>query len=162
MRRLLPTPLMSVFLFGLWLALNQSVAPGELLLGAALGIAVPLLTNAMRPLRPRVRRPVVIVRLFIHVLIDITRSCANVAGVILGKAKRRQRSGFMSVPLDMRDPHGLAVLSAIINSTPGTVWAELSADRKLLMIHVLDLHDEQWWTDTIKTRYEKPLMAIFE
>ncbi len=162
MRRLLPTPLMSVFLFGLWLALNQSVAPSDLLLGAALGIVVPLLTNAMRPLRPRVRRPAVIVRLFIHVLIDITRSCANVAGVILGKAERRQRSGFMSVPLDMRDPHGLAVLSAIINSTPGTVWAELSADRKLLMIHVLDLHDEQWWTDTIKTRYEKPLMAIFE
>ena len=47
-------------------------------------------------------------------------------------------------------------------SKPGTCWSELSADGRLLMIHVLDLHDEQWWVDTIKTRYEKPLMAIFE
>ena len=98
----------------------------------------------------------------VDVLVDITRSCINVTGVILGKAERREQSGFMSIPLDLRDPHGLAVLSAIINSTPGTCWSELSADGRLLMIHVLDLHDEQWWVDTIKTRYEKPLMAIFE
>jgi len=42
------------------------------------------------------------------------------------------------------------------------VWGELSADRSLLMIHVLDLHDEQWWIDTIKNRYERPLRSIFE
>jgi multicomponent K+:H+ antiporter subunit E len=104
----------------------------------------------------------VIALLFVHVLIDIVRSCINVSLIILGPREWRQRSGFMSIPLDLRDPHGLAVLSAIINSTPGTVWAEISEDRLLLMIHVLDLHDEQWWTNTIKTRYETPLRAIFE
>jgi len=161
-KRVLPSPLMSAFLFGLWLLMNQSLAPADLLLGAVLGLAVPLLTNGLRPLRPRVRRPDLIVRLFCHVLVDIVHSCVNVTGVILGKPERRQQSGFMSVPLDLRDPHGLAVLSTIINSTPGTVWAELSADHTLLMVHVLDLHDEQAWVDTIKSRYEKPLMAIFE
>ncbi len=162
MKRLVPTPMMSLFLFGLWLVLNQSIAPGTVVMAALIGVVVPLLTNGMRPLRARVRRPLVILRLFVFVLIEIVRSCINVTGVILGKSERREQSGFMSIPLDLRDPHGLAVLSAIINSTPGTVWSELSEDGKLLMIHVLDLHDEQWWVDMIKTRYEKPLMAIFE
>ncbi|MCL4182422.1 MAG: Na+/H+ antiporter subunit E [Burkholderiaceae bacterium] len=162
MKRWLPMPLLSVFLAVMWLLLAQSLAPGQVLLAVLLALWVPVATARMRPLRPRVRRPLVIARLLAHVLFDIVRSCINVSRIILGRRERRQRSGFMTIPLDLRDPHGLAVLSAIINSTPGTVWAELSEDRALLMIHVLDLHDEQWWIDTIKTRYETPLRAIFE
>ncbi len=162
MKRWLPMPLLSAFLAIMWLLLAQSVEPGHLLLAVLLGLWVPLASARMRPLRPRVRRPLVIALLFVHVLIDIVRSCINVSLIILGPREWRQRSGFMSIPLELRDPHGLAVLSAIINSTPGTVWAEISEDRLLLMIHVLDLHDEQWWTNTIKTRYETPLRAIFE
>jgi len=162
MKRWLPMPLLSAFLAIMWLLLAQSVEPGHVLLAVLLGLWVPLASARMRPLRPRVRRPLVIALLFAHVLIDIVRSCINVSLIILGPREWRQRSGFMSIPLDLRDPHGLAVLSAIINSTPGTVWAEISEDRLLLMIHVLDLHDEQWWTNTIKTRYETPLRAIFE
>jgi len=153
---------MSVFLAIMWLVLVQSLAPGHLLLALLLGLWVPHATRRMRPLQPRLHRPGTMLRLLVTVLGDIVRSCIQVSAIILGKPHRRERSGFMSLPLDLRDPHGLAVLSAIINSTPGTVWAELSADRRWLMIHVLDLHDEQWWIDTIKNRYEKPLMAIFE
>jgi multicomponent K+:H+ antiporter subunit E len=96
------------------------------------------------------------------VLVDTIVSCGRVSLVILGGPERRRNSGFLDIPLDLRDPHGLAVLACIVNSTPGTVWAELSDDRSLLTLHVLDLRDEQAWIDTIKTRYEKPLMAIFE
>lgn len=162
MRRFVPAPAMSAFLAILWLVLVQSLAPGHLVLALLIGLWVPYATRRMRPLQPRLRRPGVMLRLLAVVLVDVVRSCINVSAIILGKPQRRQRSGFISVPLDLRDPYGLAVLSTIINSTPGTVWAELSADRRALMIHVLDLHDEQWWIDTIKGRYERPLMAIFE
>ncbi|WP_211242685.1 Na+/H+ antiporter subunit E, partial [Halopseudomonas bauzanensis] len=37
----------------------------------------------------------------------------------------RLNSQFIRIPLDLRDPHGLAVLACIINSTPGTVWVEI-------------------------------------
>ena len=162
MRRLLPSPLLSLFLFGMWLMLNQSLAPGQLLLGAALALGVPALTAGTRPLRPRIRRPWLLLRLAAVVAADVLASSVRVATIILGGAERRQHSGFMDIPLDLHDPHGLAVLAAIVNSTPGTVWAELSEDRSLLTLHVLDLRDEQAWIDTIKTRYEKPLMAIFQ
>lgn len=162
MKRLLPSPLLSLFLFCLWPIMNQSLSRGHLLLAAVLALAVPALTAGTRPLRPRIRRPWLLLRLAGVVFADVLLSCARVTAIILGGPERRQHSGFMDIPLELHDPHGLAVLAAIVNSTPGTVWAELSEDRSLLTLHVLDLRDEQAWIDTIKTRYERPLMAIFQ
>lgn len=151
-----------IFLLIMWLLLNDTLAPGQIVLGVVLAICVTLVTTSMRPLRARLRRPRIAIGLFLRVLADIVRSNIAVAGVILGPAARRSNAGFMRIPLDLRDPHGLAVLAAIITSTPGTVWADLSLDGSVLTIHVLDLRDEQAWVRTIKQRYERPLMEIFE
>ena len=56
----------------------------------------------------------------------------------------------------------LAVLAMIVTATPGTAWAELAADRSVLLLHVLSLEDEAEVVATIKERYERPLMEIFE
>ena len=63
---------------------------------------------------------------------------------------------------ELRDPYGLAVLACIITSTPGTIWVNFNSAKGTLMIHVLDLIDENVWIDTIKHRYERPLLEIFE
>ena len=49
MKRWLPAPLLSAGLFVLWLLLNQSLGAGQVLLGVAVAIAMPVL---MAPLRP--------------------------------------------------------------------------------------------------------------
>ncbi|MCK0538058.1 Na+/H+ antiporter subunit E [Alcanivorax quisquiliarum] len=163
MKRWLPFPIISALLLIMWLLLNETLALGHWLLGGLLAWGVPYATRRMQPLRAKkVRRPLMAARLVGVVLVDICKSCYQVSKVILGGAHRRRNSGFMMVPLDIKAPHGLAVLACIITSTPGTAWVELSADRRWLMIHVLDIHDEQWWIDTIKGRYETPLKAIFE
>ena len=54
------------------------------------------------------------------------------------------------------------MLAAIVTSTPGTVWADLSPDGETLTLHVLDLQDEAAWIQRIKNRYERRLMRIFE
>jgi multicomponent K+:H+ antiporter subunit E len=96
------------------------------------------------------------------VAVDVLRSNVGVARVILGlTGGRRVHSAFLDIPLDLRDPHGLAVLAAIITSTPGTSWAGVSQDGTMLRLHVLDLQDEAYWIRTIKQRYERPLMKIF-
>lgn len=162
MRRWFPSPLLSVFLLGLWLLLNQTFALGHVLLGAALAIYAPIATASLRPTPVRVRRPLAILRLLGRVAVDIVNSNIAVVGVILGGRKRHQDSGFMRIPLDMRDPHGLAALACILTGCPGTVWAGLTEDGKVLTIHVLDLQDEDEWVDIVKNRYEKLLMEIFE
>lgn len=163
MNRWLPTPLLSVGLLLMWLLLNQTIELGHWLLGSALGIVAPLLA---RPLQPhgyaRLRRPLALLRLLGFSAIEIVRSCLNVTWIILLRRSADVHSQFIRVPLDLRSPHGLALLSCLINTTPGTVWVDLLPENHELLLHVFDLHDEAWWLDTIKTRYERPIMEVFE
>jgi multicomponent K+:H+ antiporter subunit E len=62
----------------------------------------------------------------------------------------------------MRDPYGLAALACIITATPGTVWVEYDSARGTMLLHVLDLLDEEAWIRIIKDRYERRLMEMFE
>lgn len=162
MKRWPSLTLFTAALFALWLLLNDTVAPGQIALGIILTIAIALGTAAMRPLRARPHHLLVAIRLFFVVLADIIRSNFAVAGIILSPPGRAATPGFMTLPIDLRDPYGLALLACIITATPGTVWAGLSPDGCLLKIHVLDLKDEDAWIRTIKHRYERPLMEIFE
>jgi multicomponent K+:H+ antiporter subunit E len=70
-------------------------------------------------------------------------------------------AGFVTIPLRLRDPYGLAVLACIITATPGTLWARFDPPSGILVIHVLDIGDESDWIRAIKERYERPLLEIF-
>jgi multicomponent K+:H+ antiporter subunit E len=95
------------------------------------------------------------------VLIDILRSNIAVARIIVGLEPRRWTSGFVKIPLELRDPYGLTALACIITSTPGTVWVDFDPANGTLTIHVLDLVDETEWVRMIKGRYERLLLEIF-
>lgn len=160
--RWLPSIPLSVFLLLLWLLLNDSASPGTIALGVLLAWFGPVAADRLRPHKAKLKLTPVIIGLFAHILVDIVRSNLAVALVILGKEERRQASGFIQVPLDLKDPHGLAVLASIVTSIPGTVFAGLNADRSAMMLHVLSLREEAEWIHIVKTRYERPLMEIYQ
>lgn len=162
MKRWMPSPILSLALFAVWVLLNQSLHPATLLLAAVLAVGVPLLTRSLRPKEATVRRPRVALKLMGHVMQDLLQSAWDVARLLLTRRTRNIASHFIHIPLDMRDPSGLAVLAMIFCLTPGTAWAELSLDRSALIIHVFDLQDDAAFIALIKTRYERPLMEIFE
>jgi multicomponent K+:H+ antiporter subunit E len=67
------------------------------------------------------------------------------------------------VPLELQQPFAITLLASIISLTPGTVSANLSGDRRSLLVHDLDVEDaDETAVQRIKQRYEKPLMEIFE
>ena len=162
MKRVFPAPLLSLALCALWLTLNLSISPGNLLLGAILGFAAPLMMRKLRPKQVRIRRPGTILRLFLLVGRDVLVSNVAVAWGVLNAGRRAPRSAFVKVPLDLRDANGLAALSMITTVVPGTVWSELALDRSILLLHVFDLDDEALFIEHFKTTYERPLMEIFE
>lgn len=162
MRRLLPSPVLSAGVALLWLLLNQSLDAATLLLAAILGVLMPLLTAGLRPTPVRIRHPLVVLRLMLHVTADMLRSNLAVARGILTKRSENISSGFIHVPLELRDPNGLAVLAMIVCATPGTAWAEVALDRSMLLIHVFELEDPEEAVAFIKRRYEQPLREIFE
>jgi multicomponent K+:H+ antiporter subunit E len=160
-RRWLPAPLLSATLLAVWLLLNNTLDPAHVVLGALLAVVVPWFTEPLRPERPRLRRPLVIVRLGLVVLWDIVLSNIEVARRILGP-EAAIRPAFVWVPLDLADPHAIVSLAGIITMTPGTLSAELSADRRHLLVHAFNVDDEAGLIAQIKARYEAPLKEIFE
>ncbi len=160
MSRLVPAPLLSLVLFGAWLLLN-GVSAGHVALAAVLGIAIPWFTEPFRPDRFRLRSWPTLVALAVTVLRDIVVSNVQVAMLIIGP-ERRIHPRFVWLPLAIRDPHGIATLAGIITMTPGTLSADLTDDRKHLLVHALNVADEAELVASIKTRYEAPLRRIFE
>jgi multicomponent K+:H+ antiporter subunit E len=150
-----------VALLVIWLLLTQSLTPANIVLGALLAGALAWTSAGLRPLRPRLRSLHLGFGLAGVVLGDIARSNFAVACIVLG-LKRGTRSGLVAIPLELRDPHGLAVLAAIVTSTPGTVWVDLDNDTHTLTLHLLDLENAAGLIDWIKSRYEQPLRRIFE
>jgi multicomponent K+:H+ antiporter subunit E len=162
MIRLLPFPLVSAGLLIVWLLINQALSPGHILLGAAAGLLGGWALARLDPPMPRLRRPIMVFRLAALVLADIVRSNIAVARIILGLRAGERTSGFIAIPLELRDPYGLATLACIITATPGTLWVDFNATNGTLTIHVLDLVDESDWVRTIKGRYERLLLEIWE
>ena len=161
-KRWLPSPPLSLALFAVWLLLNQSLDPATLLLAALLAIAVPLLTQSLRPAQAKIRKPMLVLRLFGLVAYDLVVSALTVARLLLIRRSRDLAPRFVRVPLAMRDPNALATLAMILCLTPGTAWGEIALDRSTLLIHVFHEDDEAAFIDMIKTRYERALMEIFE
>jgi multicomponent K+:H+ antiporter subunit E len=161
MSRLLPYPVLAAALLLMWLLLT-SFSPGQALLGGFIALGASRVMLALQPSKPRLRRWQLIPRLVGTVLLDILRSNIAVAKIVLQGKRRKRVSGFVAIPLELRDKTGLAVLACIITSTPGTAWIEYADDTGVLLIHVLDLTEEEEWVALIKNRYETPLLEIFE
>ena len=152
-------PLFAGFVLIFWLTLNQSVAPGHVLLGLGLGLFGSFtLARLQEPgLRPGNMRA--ILGLAVHVAAEIVRSNIAVGRIVLFGSARR-RAGFLTIRLELKDPHALAVLSVILTATPGSLWVDFDPADGRLLIHVLDLIDEETWVGTVKG-YEARLQEIF-
>lgn len=161
MSRLLPYPLFSLALAAMWLLLNAPTAPLDGLAGIAIAIGGGRLFALLHVPGRRVRRRAgTALALVALVFADIVRSNLAVARLVLWPRPGRS-AGFVSVPLELSHPGGLAALACIVTATPGTSWAGYDASRSVLSIHILDLVDGPAWVEGFKARYERRLVEIF-
>lgn len=161
MKKWLPHPLLTPILALIWLLLNNTLAPGHIVLGLLLGWAIPRFTLGFWPERVRIHRPASLLRFLGVFLYDVLVSNLAVARLVLA-GPRALHPLFVSVPLDISNPLALSLLANTICLTPGTLSARLSPDNKTLLVHALDCTDPDDLVRTIKTRFETPLKEIFE
>lgn len=159
-RRWLPSLPLTLTIIAFWMVMVADLSALQWVFAAVLGLVVPLFAARLDREFARIGR-LRRVPMMIGILIwDVVMSNITVARLVLGR-ETAITPGFIWLPLEIDNIHGIAMLTSFITLTPGTVAAALSDDRKYLLIHVLSLKDPQALIDQIKRRYETPLMEIF-
>jgi Multisubunit Na+/H+ antiporter, MnhE subunit len=161
MRRLLPHPVLSAMLLGLWLLFQQSAGLGHVLVGAVLALGIPLSVAPLLPDQVLFRRPLAILKIIAYASIDIVRSNLAVFWVLV-HPDAKPTAGFVEVELELTHPFGLSVLACLVTAIPGSAWLEYDRTRNMVLIHVFDMVDEDEWVRTLKSRYEQPLMELLQ
>jgi multicomponent K+:H+ antiporter subunit E len=162
MRKLVPHPLLTLGLLLMWLVLNDGLDPSHVLLGLLVALLGGAVYARLEPSPGKMGNFVVpAATLAWLVFVDIVRSNIAVLRIAVRLPAPGRVAGFLAIPLELRDPRGLAVLAGIVTATPGTSWAHYEAASNILTLHVLDLVDEEAWVRQFKDRYERRLMEIF-
>ncbi|MDN3711354.1 Na+/H+ antiporter subunit E [Paracoccus cavernae] len=160
--RSIPHPILSAALVVMWMILT-SFSLGNFLLGAAISVLAGWVVSRLRPKRVEIHSWKALFTLGFRVFIDIMKSNYAVAKLITrGPNDPERHPGFILIDLRLRDRNGLALLSVIITSTPGTAWVEYDPEAGQLLMHILDLREGEDWQSIIRDRYEGLLMEIFE
>ncbi|MEH6664011.1 MAG: Na+/H+ antiporter subunit E [Brevundimonas sp.] len=161
LQRLLPHPALSLMLVVVWMLLLNSLSWGGLLLAVVFAVAIPLITSRFWPGNPSMRFGPALWGYVAIVLWDIVIANFQVAWIILFRRNRDLRSRWLVIPTELRSPEAITALAATISLTPGTVSADISADGRALLVHILDVDDAGAEIARIKARYEARLLRIF-
>lgn len=156
----LPHPLLSFALFLVWLMLAGASA-GLVVVGLFLAWMLPLLTRGFWPDTPSIRKPWKLIPYTFKVILDIVIASLTVARLVLN-FRREPQPAFVCYPLTLTHPLGITMLASTISLTPGTVSADVSDDHKTLLIHAVDVSDDQKLIEVIHNRYEKALLEVFQ
>lgn len=161
LRPYLPAPVTSLGLAFAYMALQGEWSIAGLSAGVILGLFLPWCAPFL------VRDPrlpatfAATLALLAVVGRDILVANLDVARRVLGP-ERELVPAFIWVPLDVHTPEAIALLSSIITLTPGTLSADLSGDRRYLLVHALHAPDPDAIVAQIKSRYEARLQRLFE
>jgi multicomponent K+:H+ antiporter subunit E len=160
MKRFLPQPILSLVLLISWLVLNNSIAPGSIVMGAIVALIVPWITYRFWEISAGVKDFSALLGYLGIVLMDIIQANFVVARQVLG-ANRSLNSSLFELELDLEGALPVSILAATITLTPGTVSCRVSPDQRSLWVHALHADDTQAEIATIKQRYEARLQRIF-
>jgi len=158
--RIFPSVPQSITVFIFWLLMAEDASPGTLALAAFLAWLMPQIAARLEREFARIGEARILLPLAAKLLRDVVVANVTVARQVLGP-EDRLKPGFIWVPLELTNIHGISALTSVITLTPGTVTAELSADRRHLLVHCLHVEDSEQMIREIKQRYEAPLRRVF-
>lgn len=152
-------PVLSLLLAATWLLLQQSLAPGNLITAAVLGLLLPRLLHGFLGAPTQVRAWPVALKLLGVVFYDIVVANLVVARIVLSPGSRPEPA-WLTVPLDVQHPTAVSLFASIITMTPGTVSCVVDERRRIILVHALDCSDAAAMVADMKRRYEAPLKEI--
>ena len=154
--------LMILLLALLWAGMTGAFSGVNLLLGAVLAaVALALLRQQLlRP--PQFRRIGAILALVLLFLRELMVSAIKVGLTVLHpRLDRVVRPAIIAYPLTVKTDIEITLLANLITLTPGTLSVDVSANRKLLYVHVLTLDSREQLIADIRDGFERRIIEVF-
>lgn len=156
-----------------WMVMNNSYTLADLLVGLLFSFLVLRLSwralsdepfslgryfslKSEKPLRQTLRW----LRFIGFGFVEIVKSNIAVTKTILSP-KLNLRPGIVAIPLDLQSDEGITTLANLITLTPGTVTLDVSADRKTLYIHALEVDDAEALRRATKVNFERRVQELW-
>ena len=158
--QLFPSVPQSITVFIFWVLMAEDYSLGTLLMALLLALLMPQISARLEREFAQIGNASALIPLAFKLAWDVVVANITVARQVLGP-ERKLRSAFIWVPLELTNIHGISALTSVITLTPGTVSAELSEDRRHLLVHFLDVDDPEAVVAGITQRYEAPLRKVF-
>jgi multicomponent Na+:H+ antiporter subunit E len=143
-----------------WAALTGRFGLETLLVGGALGRAVLMVLAKGGVLR--IREVVLVERflallayMFWQIVVANFRIAMDVVSI-----QHRMRPGVIRLPLDVRTDAEILLLAAMINITPGSVALDVSADRRVMYVHVMHMATPDAARRHIKEGFERRVLGL--
>lgn len=108
-----------------------------------------------------VSRIVKFIQFFFYVFWEVIISNIRVAYDVITPGSRA-RPGVIAIPLDCKSAIEITWLANIISLTPGTLILDISSDRKILFMHAMFIDDIEKLKKSVKDKFEKPILELFE
>jgi multicomponent Na+:H+ antiporter subunit E len=154
--------LLNVLLAFAWAAVWGNISPDTLLAGFALGYGALYL---VRPLlgetttyHLRLWRTVEFTGFYLwEVLVSSIRVTAHVLA-----PRFRMVPGIVAIPMEAETDEEITILANLVSLTPGTLSLDVSADRKILYVHAMDLGEggADALRKDIRERLERRVLAL--
>jgi multisubunit Na+/H+ antiporter MnhE subunit len=129
----------AVALTGVYLLVLTSVAPGDVLTGGVLGLAVAL-ALPVGGAAPSPARLVAAAALLGATAAEVVRGSWRTVRFCLGA---RCAPGFVEIPRGDRSRHNVALWGVLTGLAPDEVVADVDEDRDMLVVHHIDASDPE-------------------
>lgn len=151
--------LMNLLLTFVWIALSGSFSFSNILFGFILSFSIMWIISLNTKNRKYFKIAPKMVGFIFFFLYELTKANIQVAIDVM-TPKFYMKPGIVRFPLDAKSDIEITLLANLISLTPGTCSLDVSADRKVLYVHAMYIHDKEKFIHDIKNGFERKLLAI--
>lgn len=153
------TFLWNVVLAILWAAMLDAITPINLAIGFGVGLLLLNFATPPRGASPYARKLLYVAHLLALIVWNVLSANWRLAREIATPGVR-SLPAIYAYEMESRTDMEVTLLALIVSFSPGTLGLEVSADRRLLYVHVMFIATREQFNRDIREHIEGPLLRV--
>ncbi len=151
--------LVNITLAFIWVLIVSDLSLGSLFFGYLVGIFPIFIIRRFLPGRFYLVRVYYILKLILVFAIELIKANYELTRIVVSP-KIDIHPGFFAYPCELEEEWEIALISALISLTPGTLIVAISDDYSTIYIHGINALDVDQEIATIKNSFEKLIVEV--